>query len=67
MISGADGGLMRYAVDNGAKGIMVQAVGMGNINVSKCEAEKHGCPRACRWSFSPGYTMAARTRYMAAI
>ena len=39
---GADGGLMRYAVDQGAKGIVVQAVGMGNMNVSMFEAVK--CP-----------------------
>lgn len=41
MFGGADGGLMRYAVDQGAKGIVVQAVGMGNMNVSMFEAVKY--------------------------
>lgn len=41
MFGGADGSLMRYAVDQGAKGIVVQAVGMGNMNVSMFEAVKY--------------------------
>jgi len=41
MFGGADGALMRYAVDQGAKGIVVQAVGMGNMNVSMFEAVKY--------------------------
>ena len=41
MFGGADGSLMRYAVDQGAKGIVVQAVGMGNMNVSMFEALKY--------------------------
>lgn len=41
MFGGADGSLMRYAVDHGAKGIVVQAVGMGNMNVSMFEAVKY--------------------------
>lgn len=38
MFGGADGALLRYAVDQGARGIVVQAVGMGNMNVSMYEA-----------------------------
>jgi L-asparaginase len=45
MFGGADGALMRYAVDQGAKGIVVQAVGMGNINVSMFEAVKYALSR----------------------
>ena len=41
MFGGADGALLRYAVDQGAKGIVVQAVGMGNMNVSMFEAVKY--------------------------
>ena len=41
MFGGADGSLMRYAVDQGAKGIVVQATGMGNVNVSLFEAVKY--------------------------
>ncbi|AIY40940.1 L-asparaginase [Collimonas arenae] len=41
MFGGADGALMRYAVDQGAKGIVVQAVGMGNMNVSMFDAVKY--------------------------
>nr|WP_241667577.1 asparaginase [Pseudomonas caspiana] len=41
MFGGADGSLLRYAVDQGAKGIVVQAVGMGNMNVSMFEAVKY--------------------------
>jgi L-asparaginase len=41
MFGGADGSLMRYAVDQGAKGIVVQALGMGNMNVSMFEAVKY--------------------------
>lgn len=41
MYGGADGKYLRYAVDNGAKGIVVQAVGMGNMNVSMFEAVKY--------------------------
>ncbi|MBO1016824.1 asparaginase [Achromobacter sp. SD115] len=41
MFGGADGDLLRYAVDQGAKGIVVQAVGMGNMNVSMFEAVKY--------------------------
>jgi len=38
MFGGADGALLRYAVDQGTRGIVVQAVGMGNMNVSMFEA-----------------------------
>ena len=41
MFGGADGSLLRYAVDQGAKGIVVQATGMGNMNVSMFEAVKY--------------------------
>lgn len=41
MFGGADGSLLRYAVDQGAKGIVVQAVGMGNMNVPMFEAVKY--------------------------
>ena len=41
MFGGADGALLRYAVDQSAKGIVVQAVGMGNMNVSMFEAVKY--------------------------
>ena len=41
MVGGADGSLMRYAVDQGARGIVVQALGMGNMNVSMFEAVKY--------------------------
>ncbi len=41
MFGGADGALMRYAVDQGTKGIVVEAVGMGNMNVSMFEAVKY--------------------------
>ncbi len=36
-----DGSFIRYAVDNGTKGIVVQAVGMGNMNISMFEAVKY--------------------------
>lgn len=45
MFGGADGSLLRYAVDQGAKGIVVQAVGMGNMNVSMYEAVKYALGR----------------------
>jgi L-asparaginase len=41
MYGGVDGDLLRYAVDQGAGGIVVQAVGMGNMNVSLYEAVKY--------------------------
>ena len=41
MYAGADGSFIRYAVDNGTQGIVVQAVGMGNMNVSMFEAVKY--------------------------
>lgn len=37
---------MRYAVDQGAKGIVVQAVGMGNMNVSMFEAVKYALSKS---------------------
>ncbi|MDR1934600.1 MAG: asparaginase [Candidatus Accumulibacter sp.] len=41
MYVGADGMFIRHAVDNGAQGIVVQAVGMGNMNISMFEAVKY--------------------------
>lgn len=41
MFGGADGSLLRYAVDQGAKGVVVQAVGMGNMNVPMFDAVKY--------------------------
>src|SRR5712692_8066006 len=38
MYGGADGGLLRAAVAAGAKGIVVQALGWGNVNVPMYEA-----------------------------
>lgn len=46
MFGGADGSLLRYAVDQGAKGIVVQAVGMGNMNVSMFEAVKYALSKS---------------------
>jgi len=40
MYGGADGEMLRHAVDRGARGIVVQAVGMGNMNVALYEAVK---------------------------
>ena len=37
---GADGGLLRHAVAAGARGIVLQALGMGNVNVAMFEAVK---------------------------
>ncbi|MDR0379580.1 MAG: asparaginase, partial [Candidatus Accumulibacter sp.] len=41
MYAGADGRFIRYAVDSGTQGIVVQATGMGNMNVSMFEAVKY--------------------------
>jgi len=41
MYGGADGSLLRSAVDQGAKGIVVQALGMGNMNQPMFEAVKY--------------------------
>lgn len=41
MYAEADGKYIRYAVDTGAKGIVIQAVGMGNMNVSMFEGVKY--------------------------
>lgn len=41
MYGGADGKLLRSAVDNGAKGIVVQALGWGNMNVPMFNAVKY--------------------------
>ena len=41
MYAGADGMFIRHAVDHGVDGIVVQAVGMGNMNISMFEAVKY--------------------------
>ena len=41
MYGGADGKLLRSAVDNGAKGIVVQALGWGNMNIPMFNAVKY--------------------------
>ncbi len=41
MYGGADGKLLRSAVDNGVKGIVVQALGWGNMNVPMFNAVKY--------------------------
>ncbi|KJH82163.1 MULTISPECIES: asparaginase [Pseudomonadaceae] len=41
MYGGADGSLLRSAVDQGAEGIVVQALGMGNMNRPMFEAVKY--------------------------
>ena len=41
MYGGADGKLIRSAVDNGAKGIVVQALGWGNMNIPMFNAVKY--------------------------
>lgn len=41
MYGGADGKLLKSAVDNGAKGIVVQALGWGNMNVPMFNAVKY--------------------------
>ncbi len=61
MYAGADGMFIRHAVDNGAKGIVVQAVGMGNMNVSMYEAVKYaigkGVPVVIATRVANGRTM----------
>jgi L-asparaginase len=41
MYGGADGAALRSAVDRGAKGVVVQALGMGNMNESMFEGVKY--------------------------
>lgn len=41
MYAGADGRLIRYAVDSGTKGIVVAALGMGNVNQDMYEAIRY--------------------------
>jgi L-asparaginase len=41
MYGGADGRLLRAAVDGGAKGIVVQALGWGNMNIPMFGAVKY--------------------------
>ena len=41
MYGGADGAALRSAVDRGVRGIVVQALGMGNMNVPMYEAVKY--------------------------
>lgn len=46
MYGGADGEALRNAVDRGAKGIVVQALGMGNMNAPMFEAVKYALSKA---------------------
>ena len=39
--AGADGSLVRYAVDSGAKGLVIDAVGAGNVNAATFDAVKY--------------------------
>ena len=41
MYGGADGAALRNAVDRGVRGIVVQALGMGNMNVAMLDAVKY--------------------------
>ncbi|MBG6073253.1 MULTISPECIES: asparaginase [unclassified Polaromonas] len=41
MYGGADGKLVRSAVDNGAKGLVIQALGWGNVNIPMFNAVKY--------------------------
>lgn len=45
MYSGADGALLGAAMDAGAKGIVIQALGIGNVNVPVYEAVKEAIAR----------------------
>lgn len=40
MFGGADGSMIKAAIDNGAKGIVIQALGWGNVNIPMYEAIK---------------------------
>ncbi|WP_421901615.1 asparaginase [Maridesulfovibrio sp.] len=42
MYAGADGSLVRHAVDSGAKGLVIDGVGAGNVNKDVYEAIKYG-------------------------
>ena len=44
--AGADGRFVRYAVDTGARGIVVQAVGAGNVNARVYEALKYAISKS---------------------
>lgn len=41
MYGGADGAALRNAVDRGVRGVVVQALGMGNMNVAMLDAVKY--------------------------
>jgi len=45
MYAGADGALIRAAVDAGAEGIVIQALGIGNVNVPVFEAAREAIDR----------------------
>ena len=45
MYAGADGTLLRAAVAAGAKGIVIQALGLGNVNIALYEAVKEAIDR----------------------
>ncbi|MCB2226847.1 MAG: asparaginase [Desulfarculaceae bacterium] len=52
--AGSDGSLIRYAVDHGAKGLVVEGVGSGNVN-----AEVYG---AIKYALSKGVEVVITTR-----
>ena len=41
MFPGSDGRFIRYAIDSGAKGLVVEAVGAGNVNAEMFKAIKY--------------------------
>ncbi|MEM1152803.1 MAG: asparaginase [Pseudomonadota bacterium] len=43
--AGADGSLIRYVVDSGARGLVVEGVGAGNVNASVFEAIQYALQR----------------------
>jgi L-asparaginase len=45
MYGGADGASLRHAVDRGIKGIVIEALGMGNVNALMFEAVKYAVSR----------------------
>ncbi len=62
--SGADGSLVRFAADSGAKGIVIDGVGAGNVNAATFEAIKYAlgkkipvvvCSRVYHGSVAPIY------------
>jgi L-asparaginase len=46
--AGADGSLVRYAVDSGAKGLVVEAVGAGNVNAKVYKAIQYALAKGVK-------------------